>query len=179
MKSVFTLEERTPDQVIVKVNAVNDPLVIARHPYIDSKMAYITVTRGENHVFTVINHDGTTWSIEWGERGHTLISRSTELLKEKVVEYIERECQIMLEWDDGEVDGATIYYNPNFKKWQLTLEGTRKYHNYLRSAILSDTAKCKEDMMAFAEKFIVCNGWQYNKAVTGIDTWKAIEPKKK
>ena len=85
---IFHLVEETSDQVIVKVDA-KDPLTVARHPYVTAQMAYITVTRGDNHIFTIVYDDGHTWSCEYGTRGYTLIGENTQRLRSKLLEYLD------------------------------------------------------------------------------------------
>ena len=48
LEQVFTLVEATPGQVVLKVLADN-PLTVAKFPFVSMDMAYITVTRGKNH----------------------------------------------------------------------------------------------------------------------------------
>jgi len=53
----LTIQEVTDDKVIVKVNA-DDPLTVARFPFLSSDMAYITLARGKTPVLTIIPKDG-------------------------------------------------------------------------------------------------------------------------
>lgn len=85
---IFELVEETSEQVIVKVNA-KDPLTVARHPFVTAQMAYITVTRGDNHIFTIVYDDGHTWSCEYGRRGYTLIGENTKRLRSKLLDYLD------------------------------------------------------------------------------------------
>ena len=91
MNKVFEVQEITDEQVILKVNA-KDPLTVAQHPYLDATMAYITVTKGDNHILTVIKEDGSRGvSFHWGLGGYTLISKNLTRLQDKVREFILRE----------------------------------------------------------------------------------------
>lgn len=65
---VFELVSRTDKQAVVKVNA-DDPLTVAMHPYVNSNMAYITLT------FTYTG-------------GHTLVSGNVDMLRRKVFEFL-------------------------------------------------------------------------------------------
>ena len=167
---IFQFVKATPSQVTLKVTHNDDPLTIADFPFVNSKMAYITVTKGKNHTLTVINKDGTTWSFDWGERGHTLISASTEQLKKAVIDYVENYMHILLDWEDQRITEAVIYFNSNFGKWQLTIRGHRGGYAYW----WSKDATSWEDMATDVIPYVHACGWKYEKAVTGIDTWKAI-----
>jgi len=171
LEKVFTLVEATPGQVIIKVLA-EDPLTIARFPFVDSTMAYITVTRGENHILTVTRKDGKTYSFNWGSNGHTLISDSLEELRKAVVEYIEDYMHILLEQTNWQTKEATIYFNKYFDKWQLTLEG--KGSGRQCAHWWSKTAKSYEEMAAEVIPYVKARGWEPKIAATGIQTWKAI-----
>ena len=84
---VFSLVENTNRQVILKVNA-DDLLIIAKNPYVNKEMAYITITKGSSHTLTVIKKDGSTFSFDWGIGGHTLISNNLCRLKFAALDYI-------------------------------------------------------------------------------------------
>ncbi len=88
---VFTLFEETREQVIVQVNA-DDALTVARHPYVSSNMAYITVTRGKEHVFTVVRKDGTTWCFG----SSTLLSDGVRKLRDTLLSFI-REQHVFID----------------------------------------------------------------------------------
>lgn len=88
INEVLSIEEVTKEQVIVKVNA-DTPLKVAKFPFLSGDMAYITITRGSEHIFTVIKHDGKTWDFHWGSTGYTLISEGIKRLKDEVVKFIE------------------------------------------------------------------------------------------
>lgn len=64
-EKTFELVEIDDDnkQVIIRVNACNEPIFIAKHPYIQKDYAYITVQRGfEENEYTIIRKNGTTWT---------------------------------------------------------------------------------------------------------------------
>lgn len=172
LEKVFQLVQVTPSQIILKVTA-DDPLTVALYPFVSSDMAYITVTRGDEHTLTVTKKDGKTWSFHWGNSGYTLISENGERLKKAVIEYIQDYQHILLGWVDCKINEATIYYNNNFRKWQLTLEG-RNNGKYVKAYWWSDTAHDMEEMATEVIPFIKAKGWAYKQAVTGIDTWKAV-----
>lgn len=86
---VFYLVEDTKEQVIVGVRLL-DTLDVARHPYLNKSMEYITVTKGDDHTLTVVNSDGKTWSIDFGLSGHTLVSENVARLRREVMGYLKR-----------------------------------------------------------------------------------------
>lgn len=172
LEQVFTLVEATPGQVVLKVLA-NNPLTVAKFPFISMDMAYITVTRGKNHTLTVTKKDGKTWSFDWGERGYTLISDNTERLKKAAIEYIEDYMHILLERGAWRVKNAKIFYNSYLKKWQLTLEG-KDQNGFHEAHWWSKTAKSYEEMATDVIPYIHACGWEEDTAQTGIRIWRAI-----
>ena len=169
MADVFELYHRDSEKVVLKVNA-NDPLTVALHPYVSSDMEYITVTRGNKHTLTVVKKDGKTFSFNWGEGGYTLISENLETLKRKVISFIENDNHILLEWDDSQPVEATIFYNHNYKLWQLTLRGRGR----LCAHWWSKDATSWEDMATEVIPYVHACGWEHYIATTGIDCWGAI-----
>ena len=170
LEKIFQLVKANPGQVTIKVTHNDDPLKIAEYPFVSSDMAYITVTKGKRHTLTVIRKDGTTWSFNWGEGGYTLISDNTERLKKAVVEYIENYMHILLDWEDQRITEARIFYNNNYKLWQLTIEGQRGGKAYW----WSKDATSWEEMATDVIPYVHACGWEHDIAVTGIDVWKAI-----
>lgn len=170
MYNVFELVTNTRTQVVIKVHSENN-LMIALHPYISGDMDYLTVTKGEDKTLTVIRKDGTTWSFDWGVHGHTLISNSTEQLRQKVVEFVQKECHILLDWGEEWPKAIKMYYNPNYRKWQLTLEGRHDAYYW------SDSARGFLDMLkeceGILERYLI-KGWAEYTAPTGIKVFKAV-----
>ena len=167
---VLEIKSIDTKQVVVKVNA-DDALTVALHPYLSSDMAYITVTRGKNHVFTVIDKKGKTWSFSFGESGYTLIGDSTSMLKNEVLDFI-RENHIAIDYDGGTPTKATVYYNDNYHLWQLSVE-TTKGRFYFWSHNAKDFVSAVEDFKPMVE----VQHWQERRAVTGITVWDAVNPK--
>lgn len=165
MNKPFTLVTVTNEQVVLKVNA-EDNLMIAMHPYISSDYDYITVTRGSNHILTIIYTNGHTFDFHWGIGGYTLISDGLERLRREVCDFI-KENHILLDMKSDVIRKATVYYNNNYHKWQLTLNDSGHYW--------SDKARCQEDMFEEAKMFNVnASEWKHRIAITGIDVWDAI-----
>lgn len=162
---VFELVKCSDDYVILKVNA-EDNFVIAMHPYVNATYDYITVTRGKNHLLTVVKKDGTTFSFSWGEDGYTVISESLKTLKAEVVNFIQSECYIPIKLKTSIYTKAKICYNNNFKSWQLTLNED--------GYVFFPNCHDLEETIKIAEKFIKVKEWKHENARTGIDVWRAI-----
>ena len=84
---MLKLVKTTNDSVVVQ-NLCKTSLDVALNPEFSLEYDYFTITRGDNHVFTVIKKDGSTWDFDWGARGSTLISEGTRRLKEKVLNFL-------------------------------------------------------------------------------------------
>lgn len=164
--AVLELVQNDKDKVVIKVNA-KDPLTVALNPEFNANMAYITVTKGEKHIMTIIRDDGTSWSFHWGGYSTTMISDSVLAMKNKVIAFI-RENGIAYGLT-GEPTKATICYNHNFKSWQLTLEHGREEDHIWYKDAANET-----DMIVYARKFINVEGWGQRKAQTGIKVWEAV-----
>ena len=163
LENIFCLRHFDNEKVILRVLADN-PFKVAMFPFVSSDWEYITVTRGKNHTLTVIKKDGTTFSFHWGFNGHTLIGDSLESLKKNVLKFI-NESNILLEYNGGKNESAKIYYNSNYKKWQLTINDDVHYW--------SDTAQSLTDMIEDCERFVIANNWKERIAPTGITVWDA------
>lgn len=167
---IFELVKYDNQKAILKVKEV-DNLTIAEFPFISSKMDYITITRGRNHVMSVINKDGSTWSISWGESGCTMCSDSTNALKWAARDFFQLDCGILLDLtvDNSEIKEATIYYNSNFHKWQLNL----RVGPYQSQNLWFNDCKNQNDVIVKANKIIGVHTWEKGIAITGIDIWRA------
>lgn len=170
LEKIFQLVKATPGQVTIKVTHDDDPLKIAEYPFVNSEMAYITVTKGKRHTLTIVKKDGTSWSFWWGQGGHTLISDNTDRLRRAVIRYIEDYMHILLDWEDQRIVKATIFYNNNYKLWQLTIEGERGGEAHW----WSKDATSWEEMATDVIPYVHACGWEHDIAMTGIDIWKAI-----
>lgn len=165
LNEVFKLVEVTAEQVTIEVTG-KDLLTIAKHPYISGDMAYITITRGKNHVFTIIYNNGMTWDFNFGKSGYTLISEGTERLKRKVLQFIE-DNSIILDYMGQELSTATIYYNSNLNKWQLALGCCNTWSN--------EAFSFEEAREAF-KCYVEAESWKEDKAPTGFTVYRAINP---
>ena len=87
-------------------------------------------------------------------------------------QYSSRTESILLDWDDGKVNHASICYNGNFESWQLKLEGYR-YGSTIRAFARDKKIRSVEEMIEYAKNFVNAKGREKVKAETGIDLWKA------
>lgn len=166
LTDIFELEDVDYNQVVIKVKA-DTPLKVAKFPFVSGNYEYITVTRGGNHILTVIHKDGHTFSFSWGNGGYTLISDELKLLKRNILAFIENN-DIIIAYDGSPVTKASIYYNDSFKCWQLSLDGQGNYWNH--------EVNSAEEMIEYCKRFVTAK-WEFGKAQTGIDIWRTIEPK--
>lgn len=167
---IFELLETTPEQVVIKVNA-KDALTVARHPYIQANYEYITVTRGKEHILTIVHDTGTTFSFHWGDSGYTLISDSLEKLKRKVLEFISKH-DVLMECNFDKADKADLFYNIYHKAWQLSLyKGSQNgYHWFYDLSENNETSRLKA--IEKAKKFGVCD-FVRGTCATGIPIWNS------
>lgn len=56
-QSLFKVVDHSKTQVVIEVAALT-ALDVAHHPFLDSRYAYITIKRGPNPTYTIIDHDG-------------------------------------------------------------------------------------------------------------------------
>lgn len=171
MKEVFEVASNTDDLVVLKVNA-DDPLVVAMNPYVSSDMAYISVTKGGNHVLTVIKKDGTHGTcFHWGDGGYTLISDGLEILKKNVIKFIEEHVNFSIV---GTPTSCTMNYHTWYKGWQLTFErGSSRGHVWWHGSSPTDLSGAKEwsrklfDRYGYKEPV-----WKEEIARNGITVWE-------
>ena len=168
---IFTLEEVNKDLIVIKVNCDNN-LTAAKNPPIDMTYDYISITRGKDHIFDVIRKDGTSFNFHFGDSGRTCIDKSTELLKNKVLSFLE-EKNILIGYEHQPLVKATIYYNRSYDKWQLTMEGKSR----ASVCCWSKTATCADDLIKECKPLVEAQKWEKGKAQTGIEIWSAVSPK--
>lgn len=160
LDTIFTIVHIDYNQVIIEVKA-DTPLVVAMFPFVTSQMNYITVTRGREHVFTIINKDGSTKSFHWGERSVDCINESTKMLKANVLRFIQ-DNGIILDYNGQKINEVKIYFNSNYKKWQLSLSGIC-YWSYKATNVMEMIEEC--------EAFVEANRWIIRDA--GFDVYVA------
>ena len=170
LKDIFELVKHDSQKAILKVKDV-DNLMIAEHPYISKKMDYITITRGNRHTMTVINKDGSTWSVNWGDGGCTLCSDSVDKLKWAARDFFQLDCGILLDLtvDNSKIKEASIFYNSFYRAWQLSL----RVGPYQSQNIWFHDCADELDVMEKACIYIGKRDWHYKVAQTGIDMWVA------
>ena len=161
---IFSIQDISDTQVIIQVHAVS-PLLVAQYPFVEQKYKYITVTRGEEHILTIIYEDGATYSFHWGDGSSTLVTENLERLKGAVEQFID-ENEILLDYAGGTVNEACILYNNSYDKWQLRLDPCN-------ATYWGNSANSIEEMIEECKKFIVAEEWIEDKAITGIDRWTA------
>ena len=166
----FSLVENTDEMVILK-NEVKRPIDVAKNPWLSADDEYVTITKGRDHVLTLVKTDGKTISISFGGRGCTLISDSFRRLKEKAIEAAHVFGVLLEIPTTRKPDNVCIFYNDSYKKWQavLTVNGFNIRENvWFTDAInRNDTLELVED--CFEIKF---KEFTYKRAQTGIDTWE-------
>ena len=74
---------RDNEKIIFKVKNLTN-LDIAKHPYLNNKMEYITYYFTNENLLNIVNKDGSSWSVSRG----TLCAKSVDLLRSKVIEQI-------------------------------------------------------------------------------------------
>ena len=169
MSDVYELAKVTPDLVVVKIKDV-DNLTRALNPHMPGvETEYVSITRGKNHIMTFIKKDGSKWSIEWGDGGCTMCSDSLRATKWEIVDFVQKDGGILLDWNDQKPTKATVYYNNNFKKWQLTLEDDK----HREAMYWSKTATWEQDMFEECVKYVGEVDWIPGIAQTGIKVWRA------
>ena len=169
MSEIFEFVKADNQKAILKVKEV-DTLTIAEYPFINAKMDYITITRGKRHTMTVINKDGSTWSVNWGEGGVTLCTDSVDKLKWAARDFFQRECKILLDFTSEKIEAAKVFYNSYFHSWQISFEGNRAEQN------IWVKAADEHEAMKIANEYIGDKQWHYQRAQTGIDMWVAEFP---
>ena len=163
LDKVFAIEEIDDSQVIIKVNA-KDPLTVAKYPFLESQYAFINITRGCKQILTVIYDDGHTFDFHWGGGSMTIIGENLTKLKQAVLQFIDENAILLDYTGETVVTEISIYYNDNYKRWQLNI-GTCHYW--------SKTATSVDEMIAEASKWVHAKSWDKSTASTGIDIWYA------
>ena len=166
----FTLAKNAKDMAILKV-MTKTPWEIAQHPYLSSDYEYVTITKGDDHIFTIVKEDGTTFSSHFGRNGYTLVSEDISLLQKKAMNALKNYGVIM---DIPTLDlpyKMNIYYNRNFQSWQanLSFQGFSREQNIWISKLKNEEEMCKEIEERFKIKF---KPLVHGYAQTGIDIWK-------
>lgn len=170
----FEIADEDARQVILKVNA-KDALTVARHPYLSSDMAYITISKGRDHTLSVINENGTVGkSFDWGESGYTLIGGRLEQLRAASVRFAQLQAICLDARTMSYPTEATIFYNPNFKCWQAQLGFADCRDEQL---VYDSSATCAADMLEVIKRYNPGFGeMEQGVAQTGIDIWRASGP---
>lgn len=165
----FSLVENTDEMVILK-NEVKTPLEIAKNPWLSSDDEYVTITKGRDHVLTLVKTDGKTISISFGGRGGTLISDSFRKLKEKAVETAQVFGVLLEIPTTRKPDNVCIFYNYGYKEWQavLTVNGFNVRENVWFHDVFNENETLKLVEYCYEVKF---KELIHKMAETGINTW--------
>lgn len=171
-KYPFKIIQNTEESVILQ-NLVKTSLDVAMYPYVSSDIDYINITKGTDHVCTIIKADATTFSFSWGRSGHTIISNSLTILKNKIIEFITSQGILLDVMTTMQPDTLTIYYNTFFRSWQarLSKKGCKNEENlYIQNA--SSYAEVFEYVRnTFNSAFTKLNP---AIASTGLNIWTSI-----
>lgn len=169
-KDILELVHHDNNKVVVKFKELSN-LEKAMNPWVLADADYVTITRGRNHIMTVISKDGKSWDICWGESRCTMISDSLLRSRKEIVAFIEKDCFIPLDLNVPNfwIEEANIYYNDCFGCWQANFHAQRNSSN-----IWDKEWSCAEDVMNFANNIVGDCEWIKGVAQTGIDIWRAV-----
>lgn len=162
----FTLAKNTEEMAILKVMA-KTPWEIAQYPYLSLDYEYITMTKEEKNVFTIVKTDGTTFSFSNLEMTGASIGK----LKGEVYGALKK-YGVTINIPTMELPyKMSIFYNRNFKSWQadLLFEGFSDEQQMYFSTPKNAEELCNEIEKRFRIKF---NPLVHGYAQTGIDIWK-------
>ena len=167
-KDVLELVHYDNDKVVVKFKELSN-LEKAMNPWV-LNYEYVTITRGKNHIMTMISKDGGSWSISWGDNGCTMISDSLLRSRKEIVAFIEKDCFIPLNLDVPNylIESANVYYNNNVGCWQANFYVRGKSSN-----IWDKEWVCAKDAINFAKNIVGDCKWIKETAQTGIEIWRA------
>ena len=161
MNKIFKVEKELDDLVVIRVGALT-LLDIALHPFLNGNMAYISATRGDQHTFTVVNKDGTTWSWDYGAKHSTMVDDNTKRLQRAIENFL-IENGVLLENKTTKLpDHCSIYYNKTFNAWCARIG---------QQNIINKEVKNEDSMVSYLKKIFGIKKklrTSYNLAPTGI-----------
>lgn len=165
----FRIMQNTPEAVVLE-NMAKTSLDIARFPYISSNIDYINITKGANHICTIVNSDASTFSFSWGQNGYTQISHSLRLLKTKAYEFIQSQGIALDVNTTMQPNSFIVMYNPFFKAWQATLgfEDSNQEEHFIDTTATNQLEMIETVRNTFNKSF---NEVIHTIAPTGIDIW--------
>lgn len=169
---IFNLMEVTRDLVVIKIADLTN-YQIATHPYVNGEMDYISVTRGINHIMTIVNKNGKTWSVDWGRDKFTACSSNVEKLRKEVVNFLEKDCYIALDahFDLKHSEEINVFYNNNTKCWQMVAKHCKE-----KQTIFYPEAKSIEEVQEKAEQILRRQLiWTPAHAETGLFYLKGVK----
>lgn len=132
MKNLLQLVSTANDVVVVRLNPELTVLDHALNPWLPEAQ-YVSVTRGRNHIMTFIYEDGSKWSIEWGDNGCTLLADSLRETRNKIVDFIQKECGIMLDLYENSIPvEAWIYFDGFCECYRVSVYDQNKNLGYMQ-----------------------------------------------
>lgn len=167
----FELIQNTNELVILK-NTVKTNLDVATHPYIDKTIDYITISKGDDNVITLVKTDGSSFCYTNGKSGYTIVNESLHELRRAAFSYIHSLGITTEIRTTMQPCSATIYYNNWYNAWQAHLYfpnfSKNKQENYFSSTAKSENDMLSEIKAIFNTTFLEL---KKGKAATGIDIW--------
>ena len=167
MNSILELVHVDDSKVVVKFKELSN-LEKAMNSWVLPEAEYVTITRGRDHIMRIIRKDGSSWSIEWGDSGCTAMSKSLIESRNRIVDFIEQECHILL--NITKIVGATVLYSRNLCSWQINFKDCRG----TIETVWNKDCNNEYDIIELANKIIGkdCT-WKKGIAQTGINVWEA------
>lgn len=144
MNYPFKLIENTEEYVVLK-NIQKSELDIQKYPYIDMNTEYLAITKGIDHTLTIYKKDGHTFSFDYDEYGHTMVSSKFRRLAGHAGEYLKSIGISIVAETIEQPDYAEFYYSNQSPNWRATLKYSDDRHSedYYRSS----TAKNELEML--------------------------------
>lgn len=87
------IKENNEMCVVLKVKE-NSKIDLISLGSLDGNEEFIRYTKGKDHIITIFTEKGETYSWDFGQSGHTLISKKTKMQQELIVKCIEQELDI-------------------------------------------------------------------------------------
>ena len=167
MNNILELVHVDESKVVVKFKELSN-LEKAMTSWVLPNAEYVTITRGRDHIMTIIRNDGSSWSIEWGDSGCTVMSKSLIESRNRIVDFIEQECYILL--NITKATKATVLYNRHVCSWQITLRDCRGTEEIVWNKDFDN----EYDTIELANKIIGKDcAWKKGISQTGINIWEA------
>lgn len=155
MEGLELLKE-TSEEVVVKING-------NKVDWLNDSWDFVTITKGPSHRVLFTYKDQSSRMVLWGDAVDDLIHRAAK----KIVDFVQEECHILLEYTGQPLDCAYISYSEPFSSWELMLVG---YGPFWTAHYYNKDAKHAEDMKICAERFLNIKKWSQ----TGDNEWRGV-----